>query len=66
MQPPFNFQSSADYYRHLILVPRANCNLLVGNGIWVFQEKKFISVRSGEKGIHKLNQLLPSTDNSWY
>jgi hypothetical protein len=31
MQSPFKFQSSAAYYRHLVLVPRTNCKLLVGN-----------------------------------
>jgi len=40
-------------------MPKANCKLLGGNGGWKFQEKKFISVWSGEKGIHKSEPASP-------
>jgi hypothetical protein len=59
MQSPFKFWSSAVYYRHLILVPRTTCKLLVGNDGWEFKEKKFFSVWSGEKEIHKIEPVSP-------
>ena len=49
MQLPFKFQSSSDYY----CCQRVNYRVLTGNDSWQSPEETFISVRSGEQGIHK-------------